>query len=220
MNFNSDLRKKLGFLGLMGGDEFSKNCIEMDEWIINELDRKNPLISILPTASTNQKPGLAISNAMNYFDAFGAKVESVPIYSREDSNNSNIVDKLRNADLVYIIGGDPFYLSKVIKESYCEDVLKDLLGLGKSIVGSSAGAMFLGSIFLKDIFKCTVIPHFENSLHLQKLVQGADDTTILGIDSATGIFTTNSGWKVLGEKCVHYISSGIVKSFSKNQYIK
>ena len=83
---------------------------------------------------------------MNYFDAFGAKVDSVPIYSREDSNNSNIVDKLRNADLVYIIGGDPFYLSKVIKESYCEDVLKDLLGLGKSIVGSSAGAMALCSL--------------------------------------------------------------------------
>ena len=100
----------------MGGDEFNKNCIEMDEWIIDELDLKNPLISILPTASTNQKPELAISNAMNYFDAFGAKVDSVPIYSREDSNNSNIVDKLRNADLVYIIGGDPFYLSKVIKE--------------------------------------------------------------------------------------------------------
>ena len=73
----------------MGGDEFNKNCIEMDEWIIDELDLKNPLISILPTASTNQKPELAISNAMNYFDAFGAKVDSVPIYSREDSNNSN-----------------------------------------------------------------------------------------------------------------------------------
>ena len=220
MNFNSDLRKKIGFLGLMGGDEFNKNCIEMDEWIINELDQKNPLISILPTASTNYKPELAISNAMNYFNALGARVTNAPIYSREDSNNSNVVDQLRNADLIYIIGGDPFYLSNVIKESYCEYVLKDLLGLGKSIVGSSAGAMFLGTTFLQDISRCTVIPHFENRSDLQKLVKDSDDTTILGIDSATGIFTTNSGWKVLGEKFVHLISSGIVKSFSKNQYIK
>lgn len=48
-------------------------------------------------------------------------------------------------DVVYFIGGNPFYLLDQIRKTYTDVVLKEMLSAGKVISGSSAGSIVLGT---------------------------------------------------------------------------
>ena len=47
---------------------------------------------------------------------------------------------LAGKDVIYVEGGNAFYLMKAIRESVFKDVLEDLLGEGVVYVGTSAGS--------------------------------------------------------------------------------
>ena len=80
--------------------------------------------------------------------------------------------------MIYIVGGDPQYLSDVLGDSYCEKILFDALRLGKAVVGSSAGAMYLGNNFLLPPHQFTPIPHFENYTKTDELIYLSTDIEI------------------------------------------
>ena len=214
-----NIRESLGFIGFIGGDEFRQDCVLMDKWILQEIGQQFPVIAILPTAATCQKPELAISNATDYFSNLGGRVINIPVYTKEDANTTSLVDKILTADLLYIVGGDPRYLSDVLEDSYCEKILSDALGLGKAVVGSSAGAMYLGNNFLLPPNQFTPIPHFENYTKTDELMSLSKDIPFIGIGSATGVFSSCSGWLVIGEKDVHVITTNSDKVFSSNDLI-
>ena len=214
-----NIRKSVGFIGLIGGDEFRDNCILMDKWILQEIAQESPVIAILPTAATHQKPELAISNGSNYFSNLGARVITIPVYTKEDANTTSLADKILTAALIYIVGGDPQYLSDVLGDSYCEKILFDALRSGKAVVGSSAGAMYLGNNFLLPPDQFTPIPHFENYTKTDELIDLCTDIPFVGIGSATGVFSTPKGWIVIGEKDVHLITETSDKVFLPNDLI-
>ncbi|MEH6892531.1 Type 1 glutamine amidotransferase-like domain-containing protein [Bacillus sp. JJ864] len=53
-------------------------------------------------------------------------------------------ETLRKYDVIYITGGNPFYLLYHMKKSSCDLILKDLANKNVVIVGVSAGAVILG----------------------------------------------------------------------------
>ncbi len=214
-----NIRESIGFIGFIGGDEFRNNCALMDKWILQEIGQQSPVIAILPTAATHQKPELAISNGSSYFSNLGGRVITIPVYTKEDANTTSFVDKILTADLIYIVGGDPQYLSDVLGDSYCEKILFDALRLGKAVVGSSAGAMYLGNNFLLPPHQFTPIPHFENYTKTDELIYLSTDIPFVGIGSATGVFSSPNGWVVIGEKDVHLITENSDKVFSSNDLI-
>ena len=124
-----------------------------------------------------------------------------------------MADKILTADLIYIAGGDPQYLSDVLVDSYCEKILFDALRFGKAVVGSSAGAMYLGDNFLLPPNQFTPIPHFENYTKTDELIGLSTDISFVGIGSATGVFSTPNGWIVIGEKDVRVITENSDKVF-------
>ena len=121
--------------------------------------------------------------------------------------------------MIYIVGGDPQYLSDVLGDSYCEKILFDALRLGKAVVGSSAGAMYLGNNFLLPPHQFTPIPHFENYTKTDELIYLSTDIPFVGIGSATGVFSSPNGWVVIGEKDVHLITENSDKVFSPSPSI-
>lgn len=55
-------------------------------------------------------------------------------------NETALLDALSEKDLIYVQGGNTFYLLKYIRESGFEKVIKDLLEKGVVYAGASAGA--------------------------------------------------------------------------------
>src|SRR3989338_1674189 len=72
-----------------------------------------------------------------FFDEQGcARTE----YDLDGKNEDNIQEQLKKHDLVYLEGGNTFYLMKSIRESGFEKVLKEFLPKGVVYMGGSAGS--------------------------------------------------------------------------------
>ena len=62
-------------------------------------------------------------------------------------------EELLDEDLLYFIGGNPFYLLNQIRKTQTDQILRRFLSLGKVISGASAGSVVLGqSIALIEEF--------------------------------------------------------------------
>ncbi|MFH0873951.1 MAG: Type 1 glutamine amidotransferase-like domain-containing protein [Candidatus Komeilibacteria bacterium] len=58
----------------------------------------------------------------------------------DGKNESELRDLLKNKDLVFVEGGNSFYLLKAIRQSHFDIVIRDLIDHGVVYIGSSAGA--------------------------------------------------------------------------------
>lgn len=62
--------------------------------------------------------------------------------------------------LVYLAGGNPFYLLQRVRETDAESVLRDMFAYGRPLVGSSAGALLLGR-------SLNIVPVFDSAFSYQ-----------------------------------------------------
>lgn len=74
----------------------------------------------------------------NVFDSIGIVSEFFDI---EFSSPSLLLEY----DIVFFIGGNPFYLLKQIKETHADLVLKEIISKGNVVSGASAGSIVLGT---------------------------------------------------------------------------
>lgn len=75
--------------------------------------------------------------AYTHLEALGYAVEFIDF----DTDGAG---RLMDADLIYLSGGDPFYLLERIRHIGAEDELRHACARGALLVGSSAGALVLG----------------------------------------------------------------------------
>ena len=61
------------------------------------------------------------------------------------SMDDDVRERLRNADAVYLNGGNPAILRYWLRNTSCDNALRNLHKLGIPIIGASAGAIVLGS---------------------------------------------------------------------------
>lgn len=66
----------------------------------------------------------------------GFQVEDIDIVGK---NEEELYRILKNKDIIYVQGGDPYYLLKCVKESGFDHAVKELIAQGKLYVGVSAG---------------------------------------------------------------------------------
>jgi dipeptidase E len=86
-------------------------------------------------------------------------------------------------DLVYLAGGNPFYLLQRVRETGADTVIEDMVEAGRPIIGSSAGALLLGR-------SLNAVPIFDNSVP----DLGCKDTDALRLVPFTVLPHTNR-WK-------------------------
>ena len=79
---------------------------------------------------------------------------------------SEIEQRLKNADLIYIVGGKQHFLSRILRETKTFDLLKNLAN-EKVIMGTSAGAMLLG--------RQIESPKFWQQKYSQSLIEAKSD---------------------------------------------
>jgi cyanophycinase len=172
-------------------------------------------IRILPTAAApdnnHQRAG---NNGLRWFQHLGARdVSTVPLLNRiRADNDRTIAQTLRDAKLIYLLGGFPHYLGQTLKDSLAWQAALEAWRNGAVIAGSSAGAMVLCESYydpkagrihtgLDLVPGSLVIPHHNTfgKNWVAPLQSKIPDVTLIGIDEHTGMMNNDSGqWTVYG----------------------
>ncbi|HEY7350765.1 MAG TPA: cyanophycinase [Ktedonobacterales bacterium] len=211
-----------GYLLLEGGAEFGGQMAAADQQAIALAGGPQARVSILPTAAApdhnNQRAG---ANGVRWFRGLGARqVEVVPVIDAASAGSPALAEALRQSRLIYLLGGFPGYLARILAGSACLQAMLDAYAAGAVIAGSSAGAMVLcqhyfdpkqeqASPGLGLLPNTCVLPHHNTfgKNWAARLEQALPEAVLLGIDERTGMLDDGeggrkAGWRVYGQGAV------------------
>lgn len=214
----------MGYLLLEGGAEFGGSMSEPDLCAITLAGGLDAPICILPTAAApDQNHKRAGGNGVRWFKSLGAKnVVSVDVIDKKSANDEKLANSIRNAKLIYLLGGFPRHLGETLSSSTCWQATLEAHSNGAVIAGSSAGAMVLCEYYfdpmdkqllrgLNLISNACVLPHhnkYGKAWEMQ-VRQVLPDATLLGLDERTGMINDADGqWNVYGAGGVTVYSAG------------
>jgi cyanophycinase len=203
----------MGYLLLEGGAEFGGRMREPDLKAIELAGGFEAPVRIIPTAAApdnnHQRAG---NNGIRWFQILGAKdVSSLPLIDKASANDENVVKSLREAKLIYMLGGFTGYLGETLKGSAAWQAVLEAYATGAVVAGSSAGAMVMCEFYydpsrrqviegLNLVPNSLVLPHHNTfgkgwASRLLEISQ----VTLVGIDEGTGMLDDGAGtWTVYG----------------------
>jgi cyanophycinase len=203
----------MGYLLLEGGSEFGGGMREPDLKAIELAGGFTAPIRILPTAAAaDNNHERAGNNGIRWFESLGAQdVLSLPLIDQVSANDENIVEALRDARLIYMLGGFPGYLAESLKGSAAWEAALEAYHRGAIIAGSSAGAMVMCEFYydprqgqvvegLNLVPDSIVLPHHNTfgKSWASRLLE-ISQVTLIGIDEQTGMLGDGAGsWTVYG----------------------
>jgi len=189
---------------------------------------RNEIIKILPKPAnelrlaniiTASKPELNKDYALRDREkliSLGFDVEDVDI---EGKNEDELMRILKYKDIIYVEGGNTFYLLKYVKLGGFDKVIKELLNQGKIYIGVSAGSYIACPTIEQATWKHQDRNHFELtnlsalnlvpfliSAHFKEknrgLIEKAVKTTkypVVALYNSQAILVEDGKWKVVGE---------------------
>ncbi len=221
-----------GIFVLAGGDEFRKGYEEPDQKLLFLFPVGLGPIVIVPTAAAHEGPERAVINGLRHFRALTPTipVEGALVVDANTANEPGLVGQIRAAGMVYLTGGDPWYLVQSLRGSATVEALKHVMERGGIVAGSSAGAMALcqwvrgrGSGWQEGLGLVpgvAVIPHHDAPGALQAL-RGTlpAEGVILGIPTGVNCVGQQSKdaalpaqWRVFGARPVTiYRAAGVTQ---------
>jgi len=228
---NISYNSYMGYLLLEGGAEFGGRMRDPDLQAIKLAGGFDAPIRIIPTAAApdnnHQRAG---NNGIRWFQSLGAKdVSSVPLIDHPSANDEKIAKSLRDAKLIYLLGGFTHYLGQTLKDSLAWQAALDAYHDGAVIAGSSAGAMVMCEFYydpsagkvvdgLNLVPNSLVLPHHNTfgKNWAPKLTKQIPNVTFLGVDEQTGMLNDgeNNSWNVYGAVEVTLYRNGKVETFS------
>ena len=211
--------QQMGYLVLEGGAEFGGRMREPDLRSVELAGGFDVPVRIIPTAAApdnnHQRAG---NNGIRWFQSLGAKdVIAVSLLSKIRAEDNNIAQSLREAKLIYMLGGFPHYLGQTLKGSLAWDAVLDAYQNGAVIAGSSAGAMVMCQSYydpsgkrvhegLNLLPNSLVLPHHNTFGRnwAPELRKKLPEATLIGIDEQTGMINDgeNHSWNVYGRGAV------------------
>ena len=223
-----------GHILLEGGAEFGGKLAEPDRRAIELASGSDAPIRILPTAAAPDHNHIhAGSNGVRWFQSLGATdVLSVLLIDKDSANLQGIVETLRSAKLIYLLGGFTHYLGQTLKGSKAWEAVLDAYQKGAIIAGSSAGAMVLCQFYydpgsgqivegLNLVRNALVLPHHNTfgKGWAPRVLGQLPGVALLGIDERTGMLDDDpqGEWSVLGQGGVTLYRNGDIKTFRPGQ---
>ena len=237
--------KNHGSLALVGSGEYLPQMREFEQSLINDglANNKKPIYIQIPTAAARES-----ENRINYWRSLGevaAKSLGVtqsflPIFTRDDANNLELLKDVDDAALIYLSGGDPHYLAQTLRDTLLWDLILKNWQTGGSLAGCSAGAMaFSGYVphfrlsrsqptqgfgLLNEV---RVIPHFDKFFKwipdsaAKHLLDLPGDSTLIGIDEDTSVVKrANQDWQVWGKGKLHLLKGQRPGQFGAGEFVK
>lgn len=103
-----------------------------------EPNLKGKTVTYIPTASMVEKLGFFVKIGKWSLRRLGLIVEELEIST---SSYDTIVNTLKKNDIIYITGGNTFYLLQELRKSGADKILVQEIKKGKLYIGESAGAI-------------------------------------------------------------------------------
>ena len=204
-----------GHLLLAGGSEFGGQMAAPDRRSIELAGGLDTPIAIIPTAAAPDDNHLrAGENGRRWFANLGAtNVQVVQLIDRASAADSDVVEAVAEAKLIYLLGGFPGYLCETLRGSPAWSAMLTAYAGGAVLAGSSAGAMVLCQ-HLNDphgqgttaglglIPDAIVLPHHNTFGQgwADRLREILPDATLIGIDEETAMISEGPAqqWRVYG----------------------
>ncbi len=203
----------MGYLLLEGGAEFGGGMRDPDLKAIQLAGGFEAPIRIIPTAAApdnnHQRAG---NNGIRWFRSLGARdVLSLPIVDKVSASNKDLAKSLREAKLIYMLGGFTGYLGETLKGSVAWNAVLEAYRAGAVVAGSSAGAMVMCEFYydqsqgqvidgLNLVKNSIVMPHHNTfgKSWASRLLE-ISQVTLIGIDEQTGMIDDDKQtWTVYG----------------------
>jgi cyanophycinase-like exopeptidase len=234
-----------GSLALVGSGEYLPQMAEFEKGLINDglANNKKPIYVQIPTAA-----GQESDHRLNYWQQLGESAAKklgvtqsfLPIFSRQDANNPELLKSISDAALIYLSGGDPHYLANTLRDTLAWDLILKNWQSGASLAGCSAGAMVLsdqiphfrlsrseptkGFGLLKEV---RVIPHFDKFFKwipdaaAKVLLDLPGDEVLIGIDEDTAVVKrVGKDWQVWGGCKVHILKGDEPGAYQAGEFVK
>ena len=189
----------------IGGHDFDCKSNYIQKKLLSLTNKNKPRILLFPTASRDSEK--SIENFKKEYENLTYELDIVYLYQKP--NASEIINKLRNYDILYFTGGNTFELVKFLKENNYDKILFEASKLDLIIAGVSAGAMVftkfgLGDayaycdnenyynykkVYGLDIVNIGLCPHFnlgDRMLYFKDMI--SDIETCIGLDEDSAIF--------------------------------
>ena len=231
---------------LTGSGEFTEEMNYVDSYVLSFADQSKRKIAIVATAAGKENDYQhLIKRAEEHFAHYGYEAYEVHILSREDAQNKEIVDQIKEATMIYFSGGDLGHLWHSVKDTYLIETVLSLYSEGVIIAGSSAGAWLLGRNVLTNVndmlkgaatpvweeslglVKHTIIPHYDRAITKDKEVFNrvysqtpeSIKNNFLGIDENTSLLLTDdTEGMVLGRSGVHVFNNGVDSEYKSGSF--
>ena len=203
----------MGYLLLAGGAEFGGGMRDPDLKAMKLAGGFAAPIRISPAAAApDNNHQHAGENGIRWFQSLGARdVASLPLIDKVSANDGAISSSLREAKLIYMLGGFTGYLGETLKGSAAWNAVMEAYATGAVVAGSSAGAMVMCELYydpsrgqvvegLNLVPNVIVMPHYDTfgkswASRLLEISQGM----LVGIDEETGMIDDGAGrWTVYG----------------------
>lgn len=133
--------KGQGTLALIGGSEWTKPCLALDEQLLASSGARE--VVVIPTAAAFEHPARVVDRATAWFEKLGASVRGLMVLNRRDAEHDDNVAIARDAKLVYIADGSPLHLRSVLKSSALYEAIVHAYERGAVVAASGAGATVL-----------------------------------------------------------------------------
>lgn len=104
-------------IGLLGSGEFEPWALEVDRALLAGVAEEARRVLVLPTASAPE--GEAVfeawaEKALGHYGALGVSADVVPLKTRADAEDEEVVAYLDGVSLAFFSGGNPSYLAKTL----------------------------------------------------------------------------------------------------------
>lgn len=177
---------------LIGGKSKDSNVNKIEKYAISLTNKEKPKVLVIPYASKN------IKSSMDKFYKLVSGL-NMDIDYMDFDNVSLFEEKLKDSDIIYVLGGVSDDLVSYFIDNKLDIILKKYLDSEKIYVGSSAGAMLVTQISMGDkymfsdnfhnynykmvdclnILNISICPHYQN----EDLIIYNDEILKYNIDS-------------------------------------
>lgn len=220
----------MGYLLLEGGAEFGGRMRDPDLRAVELAGGFDAPLRILPTAAAPDRNHVnAGNNGVRWFQGLGARdVVSLPLTDKASADDEEIASSLREARLIYLLGGFTHYLGQTLKGSRAWSAALEAYRNGTVIAGSSAGAMVMCQFYydpgsgrvvegLDLVPNSLVLPHHDTfgRSWAPRLTREIPNVTLIGIDEQTGMIDDGEthSWTVHGAGNVTIYRHGSVEVY-------
>lgn len=202
-----------GPVALIGGWEHTRGCEPIDLKVLEIIGRSEPVVTVVPAASSERMVPIATERAQVYWQRLGGLLK-VALPGRDDP--SQIRDAIEEADIIVLTGGQSERIRYALHHTPTWEQIVARWAQGAAVVGSSMGLMELFELRFKVwpprplslvpglglLHGHVAVPHFEKyglRWWSPRVARRLGELKILGLDERTGLVGREGSFHVVGK---------------------